>query len=138
LPAALAKDGRGRPEPRQRSQRCAAGRAAVRKSDEPRWFAVSARVTSSYGGPMRDIAAERRDIERAMEGQTLCSRFAATVARLGDAEALVDKGPNGERRALSWNEYREQVRAVALGLQVLGVAPKQFGVFLSRNRPEYL
>src|SRR5215813_4944500 len=87
---------------------------------------------------MRDIAAERRDIDRAIEGQTLCSKFAATVARLGDAEALVDKGPGGERRALSWNQYREQVRAVALGLQALGVAPKQFGVFLSRNRPEYL
>ncbi len=87
---------------------------------------------------MRDIAAERRDIDRAIEGQTLCSKFAATVARLGDAEALVDKGPSGERRALSWNQYRDRVRAAALGLHALGVAPKQFGVFLSRNRPEYL
>ena len=87
---------------------------------------------------MRDLAAERREIERATEGQTLCSKFAATVARLGDAEALIDKGPGGERRALSWNQYRERVRAVALGLQALGVAPRQFGVFLSRNRPEYL
>ena len=65
---------------------------------------------------MRDLAAERREIERATEGQTLCSKFAATVARLGDAEALIDKGPGGERRALSWNQYRERVRAVALGV----------------------
>ena len=63
---------------------------------------------------MRDIAAERRDIELATEGQTLCSKFAAAVARLGDAEALVDKGPGGERRALSWNQYRERVRAVTV------------------------
>src|SRR5262245_2858017 len=87
---------------------------------------------------MRDIAAERSDIDREIEGQTLCSRFAATVARLGDAEALVDKGPDGARRALSWNQYRERVREVALGLQALGVAPGQFGVVLARNRPEYL
>lgn len=87
---------------------------------------------------MRDIAAERRDIDRVIEGQTLCSKFAATVARLGDTEALVDKGPDGARRALSWSQYRERVRDAALGFSALGIAPKSFGVFLSRNRPEYL
>jgi long-subunit acyl-CoA synthetase (AMP-forming) len=87
---------------------------------------------------MRDIAAERRDIDRAIEGQTLCSRFAATVARLGDAEALVDKGPGGEPRSLSWNQYRERVRDATLGFHALGIRPKDFGVLLARNRPEYL
>jgi long-chain acyl-CoA synthetase len=87
---------------------------------------------------MRDIAAERRDIERAIEGETLCSKFAATVARLGDKEALVDKGPGGERRAISWNQYRERVRDAALGFHALGIAPKSFGVVLARNRPEYM
>jgi long-chain acyl-CoA synthetase len=87
---------------------------------------------------MRDIAAERRDIDRAIEGETLCSKFAATVARLGDKEALVDKGPGGERRAISWNQYRERVRDAALGFHALGIAPKSFGVVLARNRPEYM
>ena len=87
---------------------------------------------------MRDIAAERRDIERAIEGETLCSKFAATVARLGDKEALVDKAPGGERRAISWNQYRERVRDAALGFHALGIAPKSFGVVLARNRPEYM
>jgi long-chain acyl-CoA synthetase len=87
---------------------------------------------------MRDAAAERSEIERAIEGQTLCSAFAATVARLGDAEALVAKGPSGEPRSLSWNQYREAVREVALGLHALGVPPKSFGVIMARNRPEYL
>ena len=87
---------------------------------------------------MRDIAAERADIERAIEGETLCSRFAATVARLGDQEALVDKEPDGTRRSLSWNQYRERVREAALGFHALGIARKDFGVVLSRNRAEYL
>jgi long-chain acyl-CoA synthetase len=87
---------------------------------------------------MRDIAAERREIDRLIEGHTLCSRFAETVARLGDAEALVDKGPGGEMRSLSWNQYRERVREAALGFHALGVRPKEFGVLLSRNRSEYL
>ncbi|TMQ14032.1 MAG: long-chain fatty acid--CoA ligase [Deltaproteobacteria bacterium] len=87
---------------------------------------------------MRDIAAERRDIERAIEGQTLCSKFAATAERLGDAEALVDKGPGGERRSLTWKQYRERVRDAALGFQALGVKPRSFGVVMARNRMEYV
>jgi long-chain acyl-CoA synthetase len=87
---------------------------------------------------MRDIAAERSEIDRAIEGQTLCSVFAATVARLGDARALVGKAPNGEPRSLSWNQFRERVREAALGFHALGVTPKSFGVFMARNRPEYL
>src|SRR5215475_2520940 len=87
---------------------------------------------------MRDIAAERRAIDEAIEGHTLCSRFADTVARLGDAEALVDKGPGGELRSLSWNQYRERVRDAALGFHSLGIGPKSFAVLLLRNRPEYV
>jgi long-chain acyl-CoA synthetase len=87
---------------------------------------------------MRDVAVERSEIDRAIEGQTLCSAFAATVARLGDAEALVDKARTGEPRSLSWNAYRERVREVALGLRALGVTPKSFGVIMARNRAEHV
>jgi len=87
---------------------------------------------------MRDIAAERTEIDRRIEGKTLCSVFAATVSRLGDREALVGKTPAGERRPLSWNQYRERVREVALGLHALGVTPNSFGVIMARNRPEHL
>jgi hypothetical protein len=33
---------------------------------------------------MRDVAAERSQIDQAIEGKTLCTAFAETVARLGD------------------------------------------------------
>jgi long-chain acyl-CoA synthetase len=87
---------------------------------------------------MRDIAAERSEIDQAIAGRTLCSVFAATVARLGDAEALVGKTASGERQSVSWNEYRERVREVALGFHALGVLPKSFGVIMARNRPEHV
>jgi long-chain acyl-CoA synthetase len=87
---------------------------------------------------MRDVAAERSQIEQAIEGKTLCTAFAETVARLGDTEALAGRGPNGEMRSYTWNQYREGVRAVALGLRALGIAPKNFGVIMARNRPEYV
>src|SRR5262245_5414155 len=81
----------------------------------------------------RDIGAERLAIDREIEGKTLGSLFAEQVARLRDAPALVGSG-----RSRSWREYHEEVRAVALGLRALGVAPGSFGVILSRNRPEHL
>jgi long-chain acyl-CoA synthetase len=87
---------------------------------------------------MRDIAAERREIDQAIEGKTLCSVFAETVARLGDAEAMRGRGPNGEWRSYTWNEYRERVRDAALGFHALGVKPRSFGVIMARNRPEYV
>ena len=87
---------------------------------------------------MRDVAAERSEIDRAIEGKTLCSVFAEIVARRGDAEALVGKARDGTLRSYSWNEVRERVREVALGLRALGVAPKSFGVIMGRNRPEYV
>src|SRR5262245_30531897 len=82
---------------------------------------------------MRDIGAERRAIESAIEGQTLCSVFERTANRLGDADALV-----WGSKKYSWREYREHVRDVALGLRALGVTPGTFGVLLARNRPEHV
>src|SRR5262249_22300871 len=73
----------------------------------------SASVPSAQEVSMRDVAAERAEIEQAIEGKTLCSAFAETVARLGDADALVGKRPGGDTR-YSWNDYRARVRDVAL------------------------
>jgi len=87
---------------------------------------------------MRDAAAERTDIDRAIEGKTLCRVFADTVARRGDAEALVGKTLAGEPRSYSWNQYRDRVREAALGFQALGVTPNSFAVIMARDRPEYV
>jgi long-chain acyl-CoA synthetase len=95
-------------------------------------------VTSAPEVFMRDVATERNEIDRAIEGETLCTQFAATAARLGDAVALVGRGPDGESRSYSWNQYREAVRNVALGLNALGIPPGSFGVIMARNRPEYV
>jgi long-chain acyl-CoA synthetase len=82
---------------------------------------------------MRDIGAERKAIEAAIEGQTLCSVFDRTVARLGDADALID----GDIK-LSWRGYREEVRDIALGLRELGFQPGSFAVIMGRNRAAHV
>ncbi|HET9623789.1 MAG TPA: long-chain fatty acid--CoA ligase [Kofleriaceae bacterium] len=87
---------------------------------------------------MRDVAAERSEIDRAIAGQTLCTAFAETCARRGDAEALVSRARDGSSRSLTWRAYRDQVREVALGLAAIGVAPGSFGVIMARNRAEHV
>jgi long-chain acyl-CoA synthetase len=84
-----------------------------------------------------DVAADRAEIDAEVAGGTLPGAFAATVARLGDAEALKWRTGDGWQ-ALTWRQYREAVAEVSLGLRSLGFGPGQFLVIWSRNRPEPL
>jgi long-chain acyl-CoA synthetase len=85
----------------------------------------------------RDSAAERTEIEAAIEGRTLLDAFAETVTAHPDEKALHWKA-GGEWQSLSWAEYRESVRDLALGLRAAGFAPGEFGVIMARNRPEHV
>jgi len=77
------------------------------------------------------------EIDSEVEGKTLCSVFAETVERLGDSPALLAREGSGWK-TISWNQYREQVRGVALSLRARGFARGDFAIILSRNRPEHL
>ena len=59
------------------------------------------------------------------------------MERFGDADALRWRAGDGWR-SLTWNQYREAVRDASLGLRALGLAPGQFVLLWSRNRPEPL
>jgi long-chain acyl-CoA synthetase len=85
----------------------------------------------------RDVLAEREVIDRKVDGLTLLEVFAQTVEAHRDEKALSWKSVEGWR-SLTWGEYRDQVRAVALGLRVIGLQPREFGVIMARNRPEHL
>ncbi|HVH66048.1 MAG TPA: AMP-dependent synthetase/ligase [Candidatus Acidoferrum sp.] len=85
----------------------------------------------------RNVAAERQAIDRAIEGKTLCSVFAETAARSADTEALRWRTPSGVQ-ALTWSDYRNEVRNLAFGLRVLGFQRGGFAAILMRNRPEHV
>jgi long-chain acyl-CoA synthetase len=85
----------------------------------------------------RDVQAEREVIDRSVEGRTLLDAFAQTVEEHRTETALSWKSA-GSWRSLSWGEYRDQVRAVALGLSAIGFRAKEFAVIMARNRPEHL
>src|ERR1051325_1490866 len=84
-----------------------------------------------------DVLAERAAIDKAVSGKTVCTEFAAAVARWGDQPALHWKD-NGEWKTLTFAEYRDQVAAVTLALRELGFGPGQFGLIMARNAPEHV
>jgi long-chain acyl-CoA synthetase len=81
------------------------------------------------------VADARAEIDAEVEGRTLLDAFAATVARLGDNDALRWR-VDGAWQALTWRQYADAVAEVALGLRTLGFGPDQFVAIWSRNRPE--
>ncbi|MFY9615478.1 MAG: AMP-dependent synthetase/ligase [Candidatus Dormiibacterota bacterium] len=85
----------------------------------------------------RDIQAEQAELERLVGDRTMASVFAGTVAAHRDEPALSWKTADGWH-TLTWGEYHDQVRLVALGLRAIGFAPGEFGAIMARNRPEHL
>jgi acyl-CoA synthetase (AMP-forming)/AMP-acid ligase II len=84
----------------------------------------------------RDVAAERKDIDQTVAGQTVCTLFQQTIERNPDVEAL--RWKDGEEwRALTWREYGDRVRDLANGFISLGLEPGQFVTIMGRNLPEY-
>ncbi|HET6187013.1 MAG TPA: AMP-binding protein, partial [Trebonia sp.] len=89
------------------------------------------------------IEAERAAIEAEIEGSTLLTAYAETVAAAGDTVAhqwpespAGGGGPGGRRRSLTYRQVHEQVRDLAVGLGLLGFRPGEFAVIWSRNRSE--
>lgn len=90
-----------------------------------------------------DIQAERAAIEAEIEGSTLLTAYAETVAAAGDTvahqwlESPADGDGSGARwRSLTYRQVYEQVRDLAVGLGLLGFRPGEFAVIWSRNRSE--
>jgi long-chain acyl-CoA synthetase len=90
-----------------------------------------------------DIEAERAAIEAEIEGSTLLTAYAETVAAAGDTvahqwlESLAGgDGPGSQWRSLTYRQVHEQVRDLAVGLGLLGFRPGEFAVIWSRNRSE--
>jgi long-chain acyl-CoA synthetase len=93
-------------------------------------------IVLGEGVTMRNVIAERREIDTVVAGQTVCSLFQDTVARAGDGDALKWR-VNDAWQTLSWNEYGEQVRHLTSGLITLGLRSGEFVNLLAANRPEY-
>ncbi len=67
---------------------------------------------------------------------TVPAVFAERVGRTPERTALLVKR-EGAYRPITWREYEQHVRHVALGLQAIGVTPGRGVAILSNNRPEW-
>jgi len=83
------------------------------------------------------VEIERREIEREIEGRTLCDLLAEHAAGHGDGPAMSWKR-EGAWQTLSWREVRERVAEVAMGLAGLGVGRGDFVAIMATNRPEHV
>ena len=92
---------------------------------------------SDQTGGQRDIAAERAEIDRAVAGRTIPSVLHDVAESYSNMPALKWRGTDGWQ-ALTWAQYREQVRNAAMGLQAFGFGRDEFGLILARNRAEHL
>ena len=84
----------------------------------------------------RDIAAERREIDAAVAGHTICSLFGEATTRFAELEALKWKSGDGWA-SITWAEYGRRVRDFAKGLIALGLKPGEFVNLIGSNVPEY-
>lgn len=77
------------------------------------------------------------ELDAAVEGQTIASRFLDTVAAHGDVVALRSKGPDGDFEELTYREYADQVASAAAWLRSKGIGPGDRIVLMMRNIPEF-
>ena len=81
--------------------------------------------------------AGREEIDKAVEGQTVVSLFADTVAEHGDKVALRRRNPDDSWAETTWAGYGDRAARVAGGLKAMGVRPGDRVVLMMRNRPEF-
>jgi long-chain acyl-CoA synthetase len=93
---------------------------------------------SEERGMVDGVLAERAEIDRAVDGQTLCDLYSRNAAQYGDWPALSWQADDGAWRSTTWREYRELCADVAVGLADLGVEHGDFVAIMAGNRPEHV
>jgi long-chain acyl-CoA synthetase len=85
-----------------------------------------------------EIARARQEIEREIDGRTLCDLLADNAAGDGGDTPAMSWKQDGRWRTRSWREHRERVAEAAVGLARLGVGRGDFVAIMATNRPEHV
>lgn len=87
--------------------------------------------------PGADIAGQRAEFERAIEGRTLCTRLRDTAERYPDRPAYSDRVEE-QWRTLSWAETRRRTLETAAGFAALDLRPGEVVALMMPNRSEHV
>ncbi|MGN6174978.1 MAG: AMP-dependent synthetase/ligase [Streptosporangiaceae bacterium] len=89
-----------------------------------------------------EILQRRAEIEREIDGRTICDHLRATAENSGGAPALSDQvaGDGGGTgwQTLTWGEVRQQVLELAAGFAALGLAKGERVALMLPNRTEHV
>ena len=86
-----------------------------------------------------EILQRRAEIERDIEGRTVCDHLRETAESSGGAPALSDRAGDGTGwQTLTWGQTRQQVLELAAGFAALGLAPGERVALMLPNRSEHI
>ena len=89
-----------------------------------------------------EILQRRAEIEREIDGRTICDHLRATAESSGGAPALSDQaagdGGGTAWQTLTWAEARQQVLELAAGFAALGLAKGERVALMLPNRTEHV
>lgn len=83
------------------------------------------------------IQEQRDELDRAVEGQTVCTGLAATAAEHGDEPAYSDR-IDGQWQTLTWADTRTRALETAAGFAALGLEPGDVVALMMPNRSEHV
>jgi long-chain acyl-CoA synthetase len=79
------------------------------------------------------------DVQQASYGHTLCTALARTAETCANQLAFSDnRGPDGQLRTLTWQEFYESTRRAAAGLIARGVSAGDRVAIMAANRIEHI
>ena len=86
-----------------------------------------------------EILQQRAEIERDIEGRTICDHLRETAENSGDAPALSDQAGDGTGwQTLTWGQARQHVLELAAGFAALGLAQGERVALMLPNRSEHI
>ena len=89
--------------------------------------------------PGAAVRAQRAEIGRQIEGQTLCDMLAATACRYGNMPAYSDRDDvTADWQTITWAQTRDLVLRVAAGFIGLGLRPGERVALMLANRAEHV
>ncbi len=85
----------------------------------------------------------RAEMEKIIDGQTICDRLRLTAETSPDSPAFSDQGPAGATggaawQTLTWGQARQRVLELAAGFAALGLAPGERVALMMPNRSEHV
>ena len=86
-----------------------------------------------------ETAQRRAEIERDIEGRTICDHLRETAENSGGAPALSDQAGDGTGwQTLTWGQTRQQTLELAAGFAALGLAKGERVALMLPNRSEHI